>query len=81
MSTGKTANFYHFIHTCALGFVSINPRPRVRTIATVFFCGGIVLFSGSLYGIVLLNERQPLAKVAPVGGVCFIAGWLVLGFL
>ena len=36
---------------------------------------GIVLFSGSLYGLVLAGTRG-LGVVTPFGGAAFIAGWL-----
>lgn len=41
------------------------------------FLAGIVLFSGSLYGFVLLEARW-LAIVTPFGGLCFLAGWVLL---
>jgi uncharacterized membrane protein YgdD (TMEM256/DUF423 family) len=36
-----------------------------------------VLFSGSLYALVLTNTRW-LGAVTPLGGVAFIAGWIAL---
>ena len=39
---------------------------------------GIALFSGSLYGYALTGTRA-LAMITPLGGVCFIAGWVALG--
>jgi uncharacterized membrane protein YgdD (TMEM256/DUF423 family) len=36
-----------------------------------------VIFSGSLYLLVLTNTRW-LGAVTPIGGACFIAGWLLL---
>jgi uncharacterized membrane protein YgdD (TMEM256/DUF423 family) len=38
---------------------------------------GIVLFSGSLYGLALSGERT-LGLVTPFGGLAFLAGWLCL---
>ncbi|MDA0273311.1 MAG: DUF423 domain-containing protein, partial [Proteobacteria bacterium] len=38
---------------------------------------GIILFSGSLYGLVL-SEMRWLGPVTPLGGLCFIVGWLAL---
>jgi uncharacterized membrane protein YgdD (TMEM256/DUF423 family) len=40
---------------------------------------GIVLFSGSLYLLALTGTRA-LGAVTPLGGVAFIAAWLVLGW-
>ena len=80
--TWKTANFYHFIHSVTIIYTARNIRVGLpRNLANGLFTAGIILFSGSLYSIVLANERQPFAKIAPFGGICFIFGWLVMGFL
>jgi len=36
-----------------------------------------VLFSGSLYWLALGGPRW-LGPVTPIGGLCFIAGWIAL---
>ncbi len=41
------------------------------------FVAGIVLFSGSLYALALTGRRT-WGAVTPLGGVCFLAGWLLL---
>jgi uncharacterized membrane protein YgdD (TMEM256/DUF423 family) len=38
---------------------------------------GIVLFSGSLY-ILAFGAARFLGPVTPLGGLCFIAGWVCL---
>ncbi|MDB5084280.1 MAG: hypothetical protein JWN30_1166, partial [Bacilli bacterium] len=40
---------------------------------------GIVLFSGSLYVLSLTGIRI-LGAITPLGGVCFLAGWLLLAW-
>lgn len=74
---------YHMIHTCALGLVAIADLSglKKKRYAGYLFIGGIVLFCGPLYGIVLLNERKPLSSIAPVGGTMFILGWVAFGLL
>jgi uncharacterized membrane protein YgdD (TMEM256/DUF423 family) len=42
------------------------------------FVLGMVLFSGSLYGLALSGPRW-LGPVTPAGGLAFLAGWLMLG--
>ena len=49
------------------------------TIAGFLFLGGIVLFSGSLYAMTLTGVRA-LGAVTPIGGLCFLGGWLALAF-
>jgi uncharacterized membrane protein YgdD (TMEM256/DUF423 family) len=41
------------------------------------FVAGTVLFSGSLYAIALSGVRG-LGAITPLGGMCFIAGWISL---
>jgi uncharacterized membrane protein YgdD (TMEM256/DUF423 family) len=46
-------------------------------VAGWLFMAGTVLFSGSLYAMALTGVRG-LGAITPVGGVCFIVGWLCL---
>jgi uncharacterized membrane protein YgdD (TMEM256/DUF423 family) len=41
------------------------------------FVAGIALFSGSLYALALTGRRE-WGVVTPIGGACFLAGWLLL---
>jgi len=45
--------------------------------AAYAFAAGIVLFSGSLYLIALVDARW-LGPVTPLGGLCLILGWAML---
>ena len=68
---------YHLIHAVALAAVAAHPaRPAIA--GWLFLCG-IGLFSGSLY-LMTLTGITKLGMVTPLGGVAFIAGWLVLAF-
>lgn len=42
-----------------------------------FMLAGLVLFSGSLYALVLTGVRG-LGAITPLGGTCFMLGWLWL---
>ncbi|MCH7938632.1 MAG: DUF423 domain-containing protein [Candidatus Marinimicrobia bacterium] len=50
---------------------------RLLVITPWLFTAGIILFSGSLYALVLTGKRW-LGAVTPLGGVLFLAGWLLL---
>ncbi|MCH8838145.1 MAG: DUF423 domain-containing protein [Candidatus Marinimicrobia bacterium] len=50
---------------------------RLLVITPWLFTAGIILFSGSLYVLVLTGKRW-LGAVTPLGGVLFLAGWLLL---
>lgn len=51
--------------------------PRLLRAAGWCFVAGALLFSGSLYAMTLTGVTA-LGAITPVGGVCFIAGWLLL---
>ena len=76
----ETAVRYQFLHALALLFVGQHGAGAPRTgaaLAGTLFAVGIVLFSGSLYALVLTRLNW-WGAVTPLGGAAFIAGWLVL---
>jgi len=78
----KTASTYHFMHTLALTLAATQlTANRKRNIVCFLFGFGTLLFSGSLYIVVYMNERKPYSYPAPFGGVMLLAGWLAFGFL
>jgi uncharacterized membrane protein YgdD (TMEM256/DUF423 family) len=79
---GVTYQFYHSLALLAAGILfSSFPFAGVRWAAWLFMAG-IVLFSGSLYLLAGLQSKGmsigPAGIITPIGGLCFIAGWLVL---
>jgi len=86
LSTWKTANQYHFYHTFALLFISTFSRAKSQSIRVSFiaFTLGILLFSGSLYLlsiqelIGISNFKRVLGPITPIGGLCFMVGWVGL---
>jgi uncharacterized membrane protein YgdD (TMEM256/DUF423 family) len=74
----QTGAQYHLLHALAIGLCSsVAARVPGGTIAGFLFLGGIVLFSGSLY-IMTLTGVRALGAVTPIGGLCFLGGWLAL---
>lgn len=69
----KTAVFYQFIHALALLVLAV--LPGAGRSASSLFVAGIVLFSGSLYLLALTNVKW-LGAVTPLGGLCFLTGWI-----
>ena len=67
------AVLYHFSHAIAL-FVLALVTVRYRGACWLFFAG-ILLFSGSLYLMALTNVKW-LGAITPLGGLCFLVGWL-----
>lgn len=87
LQTFETAVRYQFYHVFALLAVGILyasfPGKKMKW-AGKLFIAGIVLFSGSLYLLCVCKHNNFnmnwLGMVTPFGGLCFIAGWLLLLF-
>lgn len=77
----ETGIRYQMYHALALLLVALlikqSPNVSLLTVAGWCFIAGIVLFSGSLYGLSLAGIKA-LGPVTPLGGVAFIAGWICL---
>lgn len=78
---GVRYQMYHALALVLLGlFAGRGPSPAPLEIppgvgpAAWLFVAGIVLFSGSLYALVLTGTRW-LGAITPIGGVAFLAGW------
>jgi uncharacterized membrane protein YgdD (TMEM256/DUF423 family) len=69
------AVLYHFIHAIALLVLALHGT--INRSAWWLLLAGIFLFSGSLYLMALTNLRS-LGFVTPIGGLCFLAGWMWL---
>ena len=69
------AVLYHFVHAIAL--LVLAALPGAGRLASALLASGIVIFSGSLYLLALTNIRW-LGYLTPIGGLCFLAGWLTL---
>jgi uncharacterized membrane protein YgdD (TMEM256/DUF423 family) len=69
------AVLYHLVHAVAL-VALCSVRTSNRTAWWLLFAG-IILFSGSLYLMALVNARW-LGAITPLGGLCFLGGWLWL---
>ena len=70
----KTGVLYQFIHTIVLLILSLTNFIK-STIPSILFLSGIILFSFSLY-FYSTSGIQFFAMITPVGGVCFLIGWL-----
>ncbi len=76
----ETAARYQMYHALALllvGYAATRWPGALTTSAGWLFLAGTVLFSGSLYAMTFTGIRA-LGAITPLGGVCFIAGWVCL---
>lgn len=80
MDTFETAVKYQFYHTLALlmiGLLMFRIQDKMLDYAAFSMMGGILVFSGSLY-ILCISGLRWLGAVTPIGGLLFIAGWILL---
>jgi len=70
---------YHLVHAVALlalaGLPAISRSARMAAFGLMV--AGIVLFSGSLYLLVVTNTPK-LGAITPIGGVCWIIAWSIV---
>ena len=80
MSLWEKAVFYHFIHALGILIASVMGRTSaVSEWACWALAAGVLIFSGSLYLLAVTGTRM-LGAITPIGGLCFIAGWLLLAW-
>ena len=81
--TAVRYQFYHVFALLAAGILyNIKPSKTLR-ISAGLFIAGIIVFCGSLYLLTFLkasgNESfNWIGSVTPLGGLCFISGWVCL---
>ena len=87
IQTFETAVKYQMYHSIALLLVALlAERFHVKRLQKAGFCFmiGIVLFSGSLYllstaSLLGISDLRWLGPITPIGGLFFIAGWILMG--
>ncbi|MGH7673937.1 MAG: DUF423 domain-containing protein [Gemmatimonadales bacterium] len=75
--TGARYHMYHALALLAVAWAATRwPGPAVRVAGWLFLAGTLV-FSGSLY-LLSLTGLRALGAITPVGGFCFLGGWVAL---
>ena len=83
LTVWQTAVQYHMFH--ALGLILLGilihllPQAAQLRISGWLMLSGVVLFSGSLY-VMVLSDVRALGMVTPLGGIAFLLGWLLMAF-
>ena|ERR1044071_5044443 len=80
ISAFATGARYQLMHALAMGLAALAARGPAKPLAqaaALLFLAGILLFSGSLYGLALTGIHA-LGFVTPFGGLALIAGWITL---
>ncbi|MFN5538863.1 MAG: DUF423 domain-containing protein [Candidatus Melainabacteria bacterium] len=84
---GTQYQIYHALSLISLGIVCLFNQTNSQTFfstqllnsAGYCFVGGIIIFSGSLYALSLLGHKW-LGAITPIGGLIFLAGWILFFF-
>ena len=81
ISQFETAARYHLVHAVALLAAASLPasKPKLLRWVGLLFAFGIVVFSGSLYLLVVTNTPK-LGAITPLGGATWIVAWTLLFF-
>ena len=76
----QAANNMHLLHAVVLLFLALLHRgsgDRMIFVSSLVILLGVVLFSGSIY-LSLMASMAGATRVAPVGGLLLMLGWLLL---
>ena len=81
--TSVRYQFYHVFALLAAGILTQFFPGSLITWSGRLFIAGIILFCGSLYLLTYFkasgNEQLNwLGAITPIGGLCFIVGWILL---
>ena len=83
LATWQTAVQYQMFHAIGLMVVALlMSSTMICHLGSLSWAGylmlaGIIIFSGSLY-VLSLTGISVLGAITPIGGVAFIAGWIML---
>jgi uncharacterized membrane protein YgdD (TMEM256/DUF423 family) len=80
LQTYKTGVEYHFYHALGLlliGILAVSYPSELVKWSAILLTAGIILFSGSLY-VLAISGIKWLGAITPLGGISFIAGWVLL---
>ena len=83
--TGVRYQFYHAFALLASGILYKEFPNKFIKWSGKLFIAGIILFSASLYALTFIKAAvlpgyDWIGAISPIGGLCFIAGWLFLFF-
>lgn len=81
--TGVRYQMYHVFALAITGVVFAQAKEKFARAAGYLFIAGIILFSGSLYALTFAVNAgnislEKIGVITPIGGLCFILGWILL---
>lgn len=75
--TGVEYQFYHALGLLIIGVIGFQIKSKLIGWAGILLTAGIILFSGSLY-LLAFSGIKGLGAITPIGGISFVAGWIIL---
>lgn len=81
MKSFETAVQYQMYHVLALLFINTYNgfSNKTKTYISILFLCGILFFSGSIYLITIGGiSAKSIWFITPLGGLSFIAGWILI---
>ena len=79
-NTGAQYQMYHALALVLVASLYERLPAAAQSLARTagyLFAAGCVIFAGSLYALALSGVRV-LGAITPLGGVCFLSGWVLL---
>lgn len=77
--TAVQYQFYHALGLLGVAFIAhVNSTKLVNMAGNLMFIG-VMIFSGSLYLLVILNIKW-LGAITPIGGVLMVISWVLLAW-
>jgi uncharacterized membrane protein YgdD (TMEM256/DUF423 family) len=72
--------FYHGLALMAVGMLKQRFPNASFQYAGWLFVTGTILFQGNLY-LIAIGGIRTMQALTPVGGICLMLGWIVLGIM
>lgn len=82
--TGVRYQFYHALALLLVALLSEKMSSSAMNLSGYFFIAGVILFSGSIYLLAtrdilgIDSWKSILGPITPLGGLCFVTGWVLL---
>lgn len=77
--TAARYQMYHALGLLVVAYLAGQKSAGPARITGWLFVAGTLLFSGSLYALTLTGVTI-LGAITPLGGLAFLAGWLILAW-
>lgn len=76
--TAARYQMYHALALLAVGLLAGRAATGFTEMAGWLFLGGTLVFCGTLY-LLAFGAPRWVGAITPIGGLCFILGWLSFG--